>query len=263
MKTDHEAPSSRFKIVLALIVLGVVVAVWLSTPYIVAWLVELKTPGSNVGTFGDQFGATNALFSGIAMFAMVLSLYWQRKELRLVTLEIEETREAIKNQNEQVKMQIEEMKHDYHANRMAEAIAGLPIFSAQLSKVIYEEDGWTFILQIINSGSLICDLELHSVICDGTELAVVTRKAPALAKDGNKLLCFRSPEKDFDLITFELGFTTIQGHKLDYRMRIRNDQYDDEIVEAQTTFSEFLEAQVRPLVELTDATSRYVKTPTP
>lgn len=40
--------------------------------------------GGKGGTFGDTFGAVNALFSGCALFFLVLAFISQREELKLV-----------------------------------------------------------------------------------------------------------------------------------------------------------------------------------
>lgn len=53
------------------------------------------------GTFGDMFGAVNALFSGLAFAGLIYTIAVQRQELSL-------QREAIEMQTEELKMQREE-----------------------------------------------------------------------------------------------------------------------------------------------------------
>lgn len=60
------------------------------------------------GTFGDQFGAVNALFSGLAFAGLIYTiilqrrdLALQRKDLALQRKELELTRDELKNQTEQ------------------------------------------------------------------------------------------------------------------------------------------------------------------
>lgn len=48
------------------------------------------------GTFGDMFGAVNALFSGLAFAGIIITILLQRKELSLQRQELEETRAELK-----------------------------------------------------------------------------------------------------------------------------------------------------------------------
>ncbi len=51
------------------------------------------------GTFGDMFGAVNALFSGLAFAGIILTIYMQRDELSLQRKELEETRKVFEQQS--------------------------------------------------------------------------------------------------------------------------------------------------------------------
>ena len=50
------------------------------------------------GTFGDTFGAANALFSGTALLMLVLAVILQREELEVVKDERNATRDLLKGQ---------------------------------------------------------------------------------------------------------------------------------------------------------------------
>lgn len=50
----------------------------------------------NRGTFGDMFGAINALFSGLAFAGVIYAILLQRKELELQREELKMTREELK-----------------------------------------------------------------------------------------------------------------------------------------------------------------------
>lgn len=50
------------------------------------------------GTFGDMFGAVNALFSGLAFAGVIYAIFLQRKELELQRRELESTREELEGQ---------------------------------------------------------------------------------------------------------------------------------------------------------------------
>lgn len=52
------------------------------------WLLDWNARG----TFGDMFGAVNALFSGLAFAGIIYAIYLQTKELKLQRKELEQTR---------------------------------------------------------------------------------------------------------------------------------------------------------------------------
>ncbi|OCK42684.1 hypothetical protein BA195_13910 [Tenacibaculum soleae] len=54
---------------------------------------------SERGAFGDKFGFINSLFSGLALTGIIISIYFQQKELSLQREELIETREEFKDQN--------------------------------------------------------------------------------------------------------------------------------------------------------------------
>jgi hypothetical protein len=51
------------------------------------------------GTFGDMFGSVNALFSGLALAGIILTILLQRKELKLQREELQDTRAEFETQN--------------------------------------------------------------------------------------------------------------------------------------------------------------------
>lgn len=57
------------------------------------------------GTFGDMFGSVNALFSGLALAGIILTILLQRNELKLQREELKETRKEFKIQNKTLKLQ--------------------------------------------------------------------------------------------------------------------------------------------------------------
>lgn len=69
---------------------------------------------SRCGAFGDQFGAANALFSGLAFVGLIYTIMLQRKDLKmqrhelcLQRKELEMTRDEMKRQTEQQELQTE------------------------------------------------------------------------------------------------------------------------------------------------------------
>jgi hypothetical protein len=62
------------------------------------------------GTFGDMFGAINALFSGLAFAGVIYAILLQRIELRLQRNELSLTRQELAGQREQLQAQNETLK---------------------------------------------------------------------------------------------------------------------------------------------------------
>lgn len=57
------------------------------------------------GTFGDMFGAVNALFSGLAFAGIIIAIFLQRDELELQRRELSETRKELEGQKLQLERQ--------------------------------------------------------------------------------------------------------------------------------------------------------------
>ena len=61
------------------------------------------------GTFGDMFGAANALFSGLAFTGLILAIVFQKEELTLQRKELQLTRNELEGQKEELRIQNETM----------------------------------------------------------------------------------------------------------------------------------------------------------
>jgi len=57
------------------------------------------------GTFGDMFGAVNALFTGLAFATLIYTAWMQREELGLQREELAATRAELQGQKEQLQQQ--------------------------------------------------------------------------------------------------------------------------------------------------------------
>lgn len=57
------------------------------------------------GTFGDMFGSVNALYSGLALAGIIITILLQRSELILQRNELKQTRKEFEIQNETLKIQ--------------------------------------------------------------------------------------------------------------------------------------------------------------
>ncbi|WP_370155996.1 putative phage abortive infection protein [Ferrovibrio sp.] len=62
------------------------------------------------GTFGDMFGAVNAIFSGLAFAGVSYAIYIQRQEIKLARTEIRQTKKILERQQEQLSLQNEETR---------------------------------------------------------------------------------------------------------------------------------------------------------
>lgn len=79
---------------------GIVVILWVLT------FVLLQNLGNEErGTFGDMFGSVNALYSGLALAGIIFTILLQKKELTLQRIELSETRQEFKIQNETLRQQ--------------------------------------------------------------------------------------------------------------------------------------------------------------
>lgn len=83
-----------------LIMLSIVVVVL----YVSSWLLikNFIQDSAEQGQFGDQFGAINALFSGLAFAGLIFTIILQKKELSLQREELTETRKELNGQKHQM-----------------------------------------------------------------------------------------------------------------------------------------------------------------
>ena len=94
-KVENDIPNDNHigcGIVLALVVLAVFVASW--------WIIKGHYAGADDfytarGTFGDQFGAVNALFSALAFAGLIYTIILQMKELRYQREELVDNRKEM------------------------------------------------------------------------------------------------------------------------------------------------------------------------
>lgn len=80
--------------VVALLIIGL----WITTYF-------LLVNNEEKGPIGDMFGSVNALFSGLALAGIILTILLQRKELQLQRIELRDTRREFETQNATLKIQ--------------------------------------------------------------------------------------------------------------------------------------------------------------
>lgn len=74
------------------------------------------------GTFGDTFGGTNALFSGLAFAALVFTLVLQKKELALQRTELTRSVDAQEASQQALREQVGQMRRTADAQVLATKI---------------------------------------------------------------------------------------------------------------------------------------------
>ena len=85
-KLNNEETKSRLWIWIIIAIVGVI-AMWGVSWWGINKFIDEPT---NQGTFGDMFGAVNALFSGLAFAGLIVTLLYQKEELKLQREEYEQ-----------------------------------------------------------------------------------------------------------------------------------------------------------------------------
>lgn len=100
-KHNNEETKSQLWIWIIIAIVGVIALWGLSW-----WLINKNINCSTErGTFGDMFGAVNALFSGLAFAGLIATLLYQREELKLQRKELNEQKLEFREQNKTLKRQ--------------------------------------------------------------------------------------------------------------------------------------------------------------
>lgn len=94
-KVDNKYNSSDGLWLKLLIAAIIVIVIW-----IISWVLidSYIADMTDRGTFGDKFGAVNALFSGLAFAGLIVTLLYQKEELKLQREELAETRKELNAQ---------------------------------------------------------------------------------------------------------------------------------------------------------------------
>jgi len=88
--------------------------IYLAVAILIIWslsgliILSLSDKGLSIGdrgTFGDMFGAVNALFSGVALAGVIFTILQQKEELELQRKELSDTRKEFERQNETLRFQ--------------------------------------------------------------------------------------------------------------------------------------------------------------
>lgn len=96
------------------IIASVIFLVWAGS----GWAINTWINASYRGTFGDMFGAVNALFSGFAFAGLIYTIAVQRQELQSQNKSIDMQTDEMKIQVSAIKMQTEELALQREAIQM-------------------------------------------------------------------------------------------------------------------------------------------------
>lgn len=99
-----------------LLIIAAIVLLWLAHIDWLVWLFGSETLSAE-NAIGDSFGALNSLFSGLAFGLFIYTALLRRYELKLQRMELQETREAIKEQAKQLTLQTQEFKEQNEIQR--------------------------------------------------------------------------------------------------------------------------------------------------
>lgn len=108
------AKSQRPKLRWLILLWTVVVVLWVVSGYLLEAV-------ENRGTFGDMFGAVNALFSGLAFATLIYTAWMQREELALQREELAATRAELEGQ----KLQLLEQTKTFALQRFEDSLFAL------------------------------------------------------------------------------------------------------------------------------------------
>jgi len=91
MKSNPKESTNHFSVLIKMSLW--VISIWIGSAILIFYLIP---NWSDRGTFGDMFGAVNALFSGLAFVALIYTIILQREEISLNRKEIELNRKELK-----------------------------------------------------------------------------------------------------------------------------------------------------------------------
>lgn len=114
------------------LILGFVAVVLVGEAVVVYW--SLGDWGKS-GTFGDTFGAANALFSGLAFGGVIVAILLQRKELELQRKELELTRRELARtaeaQEKSEKILRQQLEYSFLASKIEALVRALDYYRAE------------------------------------------------------------------------------------------------------------------------------------
>ena len=117
-------------LIAVLIVLAILMLSWAFIDYLIPSSTER-------GAFGDKFGAVNALFSGLAFAGLIVTLLYQKEELKLQREELAETRKELNAQRLEFQEQNKTLRRQRFENTLFNMLSLQQEIVANLSYEYY------------------------------------------------------------------------------------------------------------------------------
>lgn len=109
LDTEPETTSKKDTYTLLYVLIGVVIILWviswLSIQGFYGWSVD-----NNRGTFGDMFGAVNALFSGLAFAGLIFTIRLQRKDINIQLDDFRRQTKVLQAQSDEAKRTADQLE---------------------------------------------------------------------------------------------------------------------------------------------------------
>jgi len=115
-KTNHmntkNNPTENNARLIILVVIFLMLCLWLIPFWYVIYIYKVSENNEAItpGAFGDMFGGIDALFSGLAFAGLLVTLFFQCKDLKLQRFELKLTRKEFKRQIKEIREQNTTMK---------------------------------------------------------------------------------------------------------------------------------------------------------
>jgi hypothetical protein len=169
------------------VLFGIIVAWLLFGGILPVWISEST---ADRGSFGDMFGAVNALFSGLALAGVIYAILMQREELALQREELRATRSELARSasaNEKANAMI---KSQNDRNLLRDISINQTIFHIESFNFEHQHDnvGTKYNIQftISNKGALARDIELSIPSQFYEKRMGIERFSSAMPRDGSK-----------------------------------------------------------------------------
>jgi|GEM_PF-5956458 len=204
MKDDHHSHKPIIPWYFWAIAAGTVI-LWGTTVPLVKWMGFGSPDGA--GTFGDTFGALNALFSGLAFLGVMASIFIQGREFRSQLEEMRTTATEMEKQSKIYDAQLESLKKQNHLlgkqfleGQFIEQMAAQPIWN-----VVAKLDHNNFISIVTNAGGIAYNVECVSSLSSET-------KTKTSWPGDERPMFFRRKLGDSSNCKFSIKYTTKLGY---------------------------------------------------
>ncbi len=173
--------SNKKKIISLRLLFLIVIFLWL-----LSWfLIEIFINSNKIGSFGDMFGAINALFSGLAFVGVIYAIFLQMDELELQRNELELTRKDIKDQTvqfeaqeKQLGLQREELEIQNKTNNLQrfentffQLLKKIDLINNDLRSHYFAEESWNIGKEVLRKYKFLHFNDMSSdIITDSIEL---------------------------------------------------------------------------------------------